>query len=164
MPTCKIASPRVLQSELQRISAYCQTAQPSRKVIASELGKLARDVVAVGHTWIRRLNELQDQFMTEVMHEASKILEGEGFTHIKIQGNVVEALHEGGPEPGRSIVRPEHEAGDFRLILSWSGGTSMTGSVRYGPALKKLSIIVTSVDPMQVASESIYAHFHGVLP
>jgi hypothetical protein len=37
----KIASPQELRTELQRLVAYCQTEQPSRECLASEIRQLA---------------------------------------------------------------------------------------------------------------------------
>ena len=119
---------------------------------------------ADGQTWTRRVNELQAQFLNEVLHEVAGILENEGFSHPKVSGNAVTATHSGAPDPGLSPASRQHGAGNFHLDLSWGKPNEMTGSVSYGSAHKNLKLLVTSVSPMQVASEAIFAHFHGVLP
>jgi hypothetical protein len=157
----KIASPIVLQSELQRIATYTRMPQPSRQVIAAELSQLAKKVSAQGSTWTRQLGDLQEAFLSEVMKEAEGILQNEGWGRIKITG----------PRMGGRIDATKAGTGDFTLSLAWAwqpAPNTMVGIVSMGGPdgldEKKLKISVTSHSAMQVASQAIYAHFEGLLP
>jgi hypothetical protein len=165
----KIASPIVLQSELQRIATYTRTPQPSRQVIAADLSQLARKVAGRGDTWFKQLGDLQAAFLAEVMEEAESILHNEGWERVKVTGK-------GGAhlawDPGQmNIGAARAGTGEFSLSLGWAGyrdANAMVGTVSVGgwggDNEKRLRISATSLSAMQVASQAIYAHFQGVLP
>jgi hypothetical protein len=156
----KIASPIVLQSELQRIATYTRTPQPSRQVIAADLSQLARKVAGRGDTWFKQLGDLQAAFLAEVMEEAESILHNEGWERVKVTG-----------KGQMTIGAARAGTGEFSLSLGWAGyrdADAMVGTVSVGgwggDNEKRLRISATSLSAMQVASQAIYAHFQGVLP
>ena len=104
---------------------------------------------AKGETFFHMLSDLQARFMGEVMGEASKLLKSEGFDSVKTSGNTVTAT--------RGSER-------FSLNLTWDRGIYLNGVVSLGRQKKPIrGYLVTSVSAHEVASQTIYAHFHGLV-
>jgi hypothetical protein len=112
-----------------------------------------REILAgMGQTWGRQLNELKAEYMQEVVDAAVKILKDEG---IRTKGDVrgpsgrVEGLFQGEP---------------VRVHYRWEGTGIIISSMSTGsPAPKGHKNYVISLSPANVASESIYKHFGGLI-
>lgn len=136
------------QAALLRHASSLPVESDMRKVI------LAAVKVAAPSTWGQRLNELKQEYMSEVVREAREIIKSEGGKAaggaIGVVGNLKGTSADGQP---------------IQLTLQWGDGWSTIESIVYlGSDKRKGKHVVLSLSPSQVASESLYAHFQGLLP
>lgn len=105
-------------------------------------------------TWGRRLNELKQEYMGEVVREAIEIIKSEGGKAAGGATGVVGNL-KGMSADGQPV----------QLTLQWGDGWSAIESTMYlGGDKRKGKHVVLSMSPSQVAAEALYAHFQGLLP
>lgn len=136
------------QAALLRYASSLPKGSETRRAIVAAVK------VAAGDTWGMRLNELKREYMGEVIREAIEIIRSEGG---KAAGGAVGVV---GNLKGMSA-----DGQPIQLTLQWGDGWSTIESTVYlGGEKRKGKHVVLSMSPMNVASESLYAHFQGLLP
>lgn len=110
--------------------------------------------VAAAGTWGRRLNELKAEYMSEVVREAVEIIKSEGGKAaggaIGVVGNLKGMSADGQP---------------IQLTLQWDDGwRTISSALTLGGNKRVGKHVALSMSPMNVAAESLYAHFQGLLP
>ena len=136
------------QSALLRYASALPKGSETRRAIVAAVK------VAAGGTWGRRLNELKQEYMGEVVREAIEIIKSEGGKAAGGATGVVGNL-KGMSADGQPV----------QLTLQWGDGWSAIESTMYlGGDKRKGKHVVLSMSPSQVAAEALYAHFQGLLP
>jgi hypothetical protein len=109
-------------------------------------------LAAVSQTWGRRLNELKFDFMQEVVNKAIDILRDEGIrAKSDVRGVVGEVKGEVNGEP-------------VSIHYQWDDGFStIKSTMAMGHNSRTHKNKVLSLSPDNVASESIYKHFGGLI-
>lgn len=136
------------QATLLRYASSLPKGSETRRAIVAAVK------VAAGGTWGRRLNELKQEYMGEVVREAIEIIKSEGGKAAGGATGVVGNL-KGMSADGQPV----------QLTLQWGDGWSAIESTMYlGGDKRKGKHVVLSMSPSQVAAEALYAHFQGLLP
>ena len=109
-------------------------------------------LAAAGQTWYRRLNELKADFMQEVVNEAVDILRDEG---IRAKSDVHGVV---------GSVKGEVNGESVSIHYQWGDGYStIKSTMAVGRNSRSHTNPVLSLSPDNVASESIYKHFGGLI-
>jgi hypothetical protein len=121
-----------------------------------------REILAgMGQTWGRQLNELKAEYMQEVVDAAVKILKDEG---AEVKGKVAH-----GGLIGQVTGKTETVFGflsdqPVSMHYQWKDGFSVIYSeFRVADEVSEHKNKVLSLAPANVASESIYKHFGGLI-
>ena len=111
-------------------------------------------VAGMDDTWIQRIDEAKDLYMEYVVTYAYRILKREGY-------NVT-----GENNKGRGEVRGTSADGQHKVLLTldWVSTETMKSVLTVGQDVRRGMHFVLSMSPMNVASESLYKHFQGLLP
>lgn len=112
-----------------------------------------REILAgMGQTWGRQLSELKFDFMQEVVNKAIDILRGEG---IRAKGDVRE---------GSSYVKGEVNGEPMEIHYRWDPDHhKIDSAMTIGRSTRQHRMTLFSLSPENVASESIYKHFGGLI-
>jgi hypothetical protein len=114
---------------------------------------LAAVKVASGGTWGQRLETLQENYMAEVVAEAVSIIKSEG-------GEVTRVSDYLGFVKGTGADKQP-----ITLRFQWQHENVIESSMTLGQGnTRKGKHVVLSLSPSQVAAESMYKHFQGLLP
>ncbi len=109
-------------------------------------------LAAVGQTWGRMLNELKTEFMHDVVDAAVGILRTEG---IRAKGDVRGVVGE---------VKGEVNGDPVSIRYQWDDGFStIKSTMAMGRDSRTHKNKVLSLSPANVASESIFRHFGGLI-
>ena len=132
-----------LRSNLIRLAATMPKGSANRKALLDVLGteKEASD------TWMRRLEPIQAGFMREVVAEAESILGDAGVTKIQTGPNFITGVLQGEK---------------LSIYWMWQNG-DIVSKMTVGSDRRQGTHLPLSMSPMNVASESIYKHFQGLL-
>jgi hypothetical protein len=115
---------------------------------------LAAVKVAAPGTWGQRLNEAKREYMSEVIQEAVRIIQNEGGKAVVLKRAFSNKVN------GTSV-----DGQPIQLTLQWRDEWSTLESLMYLGSDKRMGKhVVLSLSPSQVASESLYKHFQGLLP
>lgn len=138
------------QATLLRYASSLPVGDRTRRAIIAAVGKTA----APQDTWGRRLNELKAEYMSEVVREAVEIIKSEGGKAaggaIGVVGNLKGMSADGQP---------------IQLTLQWDDGwRTISSALTLGGNKRVGKHVALSMSPMNVAAESLYAHFQGLLP
>ena len=107
-------------------------------------------VAALGETYVRRLHNLDQEYLTEVVGEAKDILANEGARILKVDDG-----HQS------KTIRGTYEGTKFQVTFgSPSEGQMYVFSILDGGARAAKKLTILSMSPMNVASETLYRH-HG---
>ena len=137
------------RATLLRYASSLPKGNETRRVILA-----AVKVAAPRDTWGRRLKEVKAEYMGEVVREAIEIIESEGG---KAAGWV--------PGVVGNIKGMSADGQPLQLFLQWGDGWStIEFTMTLGREKRKGKLAVLSLAPDQVAAQSIYAHFQGLLP
>ena len=135
------------QAALLRYASALPVESDMRKVIVAAVK------VAASGTWGQLLEKGQSEYMGEVVAEAVSIIKSEG-------GKATSTVHNiSGVVKGTSA--------DGQLItlgFQWQGERTIQSFMSLGKDTRKGKHVVLSMSPSQVAAESLYAHFQGLLP
>ena len=114
---------------------------------------LAAVKVASGGTWGYRLEALQENYMAEVVAEAVSIIKSKGGEVTRVSDYL--GFVKGTSADGQPIT----------LRFQWQPENIIESSMMLGQGnTRKGKHEVFSLSPSQVASESLYKHFQGLLP
>ena len=132
-----------LRTNLIRLAATMPKGSEDRKAL---LDVLATDKEA-SDTWYSRLRPLQNQFLREVVAEAEGLFGDAGATNVQTGPNFI-----AGQVSGQ------------KFSVQWNWTENGIGSVMaLGSKRRNGDFLPLSKSPMNIASESIYAHFQGLL-
>lgn len=146
MPKTLTASEQVT---LLRYASSLPEGSDMRKVLIA-----AAKVAAPQDTWGRRLNELKAEYMSEVVSAAIQAIKDEGG---KAAGGAVGVVG--------SLKGTTASGEPIGLSFQWEDGWRTVESTMYLGREKKVGKhIVLSMAPANLAAESLYAHFQGLLP
>ena len=132
-----------LRSSLIRLAASMPKGSEERKAL---LGVLATDKEA-SDTWYRRIQPLQAQFLREVVAQAENIFGDAGATDVRTGPNYINGTVDGQK---------------FSVMWNWTS-RGIESVMALGHARREGNFEPISKDPMNIASESIYKHFQGLL-
>jgi hypothetical protein len=137
------------QTALLRYASALPVESDMRKVIVAAVRTAGMD-----DTWLHRINEAKDLYMEYVVLYAAKIIKGEGYTVTSASSK------------GRGEVRGTSADGQHKVLLTldWVSTETMKSVLTVGQDVRRGMHSVLSMSPMNVASESIYKHFQGLLP
>lgn len=133
-----------LRSSIIRLAATMPKGSEERKAL---LTVLATDKAA-SDTWGKRLEAIWNGFVREVVAEAETIFDDTGATDVRTGPNYINGTVNG----RRFSVFWTLERGDITSQMQFGGGRRVG---KHQPF---------SMSPLNVAAESIYGHFQGLLP
>ena len=142
------------QAALLRYASSLPVESDMRKVIVAAVK------VAAAGTWGQRLNELKKEYMGEVVREAVGVIQNEGGTAVVLKRSFSNIVN-GNSADGKLISLTLRWL-DEKTIESFMTLGIDTRNVKQGKRIGKH--VVLSMSPSQVAAESLYAHFQGLLP
>ena len=134
---------------LIRLASTMPVGSPERKTL----------LAAMGDTWFRRLNELKQDYMREVVDEAIITIRTEGGARsgedTKVKGDVRGV---GGEVKGTFKGEP------LKLKYYWDDNKTIISELTIGRDSRKHKMVVLSSNPASVAADSLYAHIGGLIP
>lgn len=99
-------------------------------------------------TWGRRIAPVKEQFMKEIVQEGLGVFRDCGVTGAQSHVNGIEGVLQGQP---------------VSVLWNWVG-EDVNSQIKLGSERRKGSHNVLSMSPLNVAAESIYKHFQGLIP
>ena len=150
------------RKSLIRLASSLPAGSPERRAILASLKQVKATApgskTAADFTWGRRVNELKAQFMREVVNEAIAIINGEGG---RAKGDV-----RGVVGVVKGVMDPNNIPVAVGIHYQWVGDgvSTIESEMTLGREKRKHKNSVLSLAPMNVASESIFKHFGGLLP